>query len=92
MNRVPRVVIWSTKKPESLSPGMCSFECLFQSNNIRHKLILTMEIFMILNAIDFQLTDTGLQSKTGNPSAGPNVVGWALSKTFWRELDLSSLD
>ena len=41
-----------------------------------------MEIFMILNAIDFQLTDTGLQSKTGNPSAGPIVLEWAQTKTM----------
>ena len=44
-----------------------------------------MEIFIILNAIDFQLTDTGLQSKTGNPSAGPIVLEcleWAQTKTM----------
>ena len=41
-----------------------------------------MEIFIILNAIDFQLTDTGLQSKTGNPSAGPIVLEWAQTKTI----------
>ena len=39
-----------------------------------------MEIFMILNAIDFQLTDTGLQSKRLKSSAGPIRFEWAQSK------------
>ena len=51
-----------------------------------------MEILMILNAIDFQLTDRGLQSKLDKSSSRQNVLERAQPTTLGRELDLSSLD
>ena len=44
--------------------------------------MLTMDIFMNLIYIDVKLTDRGLQSKTGNSSAGPIVLEWAQTKTM----------
>ena len=41
-----------------------------------------MEILMILNAIDFQLTDRGLQSKLDKSSSRQNVLERAQPTTF----------